>query len=103
MILRRIEPMSLAKIYAVVSAVLMFAFSLPAACVMSMVGTMGSEYGGTGEFGAGLGLFVVILYPLFGLIFGFIGGFLWAWIYNLVADRIGGVELEFDEDYLDRV
>ena len=99
MILRRIDPMSLAKVYAVVVAVMMLVFALPAGCMMSMVGSLTGE--GAGAFGAGMGFFLLILYPLFGLILGFISGFLVAWVYNLVAERIGGVELEFDEGYLD--
>ncbi len=100
MILRRIDPLSAAKVYAVVLAVMMFVFALPAGCMMSMVGSITGEVG-AGAFGAGMGFFLLILYPLFGLILGFISGFLMAWIYNLVAERIGGVELEFDEGYLD--
>ena len=101
MILRRIDPLSAAKMYAVISAVLMFVFAIPAGCLGAMVGSLGSEYGDTGGLGAGLGFFLLVLYPIMGLIFGFIGGFLMAWVYNLVADRIGGVELEFDQGYLD--
>ena len=101
MILRRIEPVSAAKMYAVITALMMFLFALPMGCVMSMVGSLGSEYGDAGALGTGFGLFMIVLYPILGLIFGFIGGFLMAWIYNLVADRIGGVELEFDQEYLD--
>lgn len=100
MVLRRIDPMSLAKVYAVIVAVMMFIFALPAGCMMSMVGSLTGEYGG-GTFGAGMGFILLILYPLFGLILGFISGFLMGWIYNLVAERIGGVELEFDDEVLD--
>ena len=100
MILRRIDPLSAAKMYAVISAVVLFVFALPMGCITSMVGSLGSEYGDAGGFGAGLGFFMLILYPILGLIVGFISGFLMAWVYNLVADRIGGVELEFDQGYL---
>lgn len=100
MILRRIDPMSLAKVQAVVYGILLFALAVPSACFGAMVGSLGSEYGGD-AFGAGFGLALIIVYPILGVIFGFIGGLLTAWIYNLVADRIGGVQLEFDQDYLD--
>lgn len=100
MILRRIDPLSFAKVYGVVVAAVAFVFSLPAGCMVSMFGSLSSEYGGS-EFGAGLGLFMLIVYPIMGLIFGFIGGFVMAWVYNLVAGRIGGIELEFEESYLD--
>ncbi len=102
MILRRIDPLSFAKVYGVVAAAVAFVFSLPAGCVMTMVGSLSDELGGTG-FGSSLGLFMIILYPLLGLVAGFIGGFIMAWVYNLVAGRIGGVELEFEEDDLDNL
>ena len=94
-VLRRIEPLSLAKIYAVVTGALMLVFALPAGCVMALAGgAMGDEFGG---FGVGAGLAIMILYPVFGVVGGFIVGWLYGFVYNLVADRIGGVEIEFDE------
>ena len=94
-VLRRVEPVSLAKIYAVITGALMLVFALPAGCVLLVAGgAAGDEFGG---FGAGLGLVVMLLYPVFGVVFGFIVGWLYGFIYNLVADRIGGVEIELDE------
>ena len=92
--LRRVDPVSLAKVYAVVTGALMLVFALPAGCILAIAGGASDELGG---LGAGIGLFMVVLYPLFGVVFGFIAGWLYAFIYNLVADRIGGVELEFDD------
>ena len=92
-ILRRIEPVSLAKVYAVVTGALMLLFALPAGCVLALVGSTSDELGG---FGAGFGVIVIVLYPVFGAVMGFVIGWLYGVIYNLVADRVGGVELEFD-------
>lgn len=90
--LRRIDPASLAKIYAVVYGLLMLVVALPAGCMVALFGSTG-ELGG---LGAGIGLAAVILYPVFGALAGFVGGLLTAFAYNLVADRIGGVQLEMD-------
>ncbi|MEM1116088.1 MAG: hypothetical protein AAF845_08355 [Bacteroidota bacterium] len=96
-ILRRIEPVSLAKVYAVVTGSLMLVFALPAGCGLALFGSMSGEMGGVGAgFGAGIGLVVALLYPIFGAVFGFIAGWLYGFVYNLVADRVGGVELELD-------
>ena len=92
-VLRRVDPTSLAKIYAAVTGALALLFALPAGCAMSMMGGIADEAG----FGAGMGLFIIVLYPVFGVIFGFIIGWLYAFVYNLVADRIGGVEIELDD------
>ena len=91
--LRRIEPVSLAKIYAVITGAVMLLFAVPAGCFMLVLGGTTSEFG---AMGAGVGLVMMILYPLMGIIFGFIIGWIYGFVYNLVADRIGGVEIELD-------
>ena len=93
-VVRRIEPTSLAKIYAAVTGALALVFALPAGCVLSIVGGTNDELGG---LGAGLGLFVIVLYPIVGVVMGFVLGWLYAFVYNLVADRVGGVEVELDD------
>lgn len=101
MILRRIEPMSLAKVYAVIYAVIGLLFGLPMACLSAMMGSMvgSSDYGDAGAAFGGFGLASIIVIPLFAAVAGFIGGLVTAFIYNLVADRVGGVELEFEGDF----
>lgn len=96
-VLRRVDPVSLAKVYAVVTGALLLVFALPAGCAVALFGSASDELGG---IGAGVGLFLIVLYPILGAVFGFIVGWLYAVVYNVVADRVGGVELEF-EDYGD--
>lgn len=99
--LRRIEPVSLAKIYAVVTGALLLAVAIPAGCGLAV---FGSAIGESSGMGIGLiGLLVVFLYPIIGAVMGFVAGFLYAAVYNIVADRMGGVELEFDEPLTDGV
>ncbi len=92
MVLTRIEPMSLAKVSAVIYGVMMLLFALPYGCILSAVG---DQFGGSG-LGAGLGLGLIISMPIAGAIGGFIGGLITAFIYNLVAGWVGGVEIEVD-------
>lgn len=42
-------------------------------------------------------LIMVIVMPLIYIVMGFIGGIIGAFIYNLVAGWIGGIEIEYDE------
>lgn len=99
--LRRIEPISLAKIYAVVTGALLLAIAVPAGCGVAV---FGGAMGDASGVGVGLiGLMVALLYPVIGAGMGFVAGFLYAAVYNLVADRMGGVELEFDEPLGDGV
>ncbi len=47
--------------------------------------------------GAGLGVLVIIILPIYFGIIGFIFGAIGAFLYNLIAGKVGGVELEFDQ------
>ena len=96
MVLKRIDPISFAKLYAVVMALVAFVFLLLYALfIMSFAGMMGGD---AGAIGAGLAIGMVIIGPIACAIMYFLIGLLMAWLYNLVAGRIGGVEVEF-EDY----
>jgi hypothetical protein len=69
----------LAVMYALMGLIL-----LPILLVATMVGEDGPG------IGLGLALFLPVLYGIFGYIFVAIG----CWLYNLVASRLGGIELE---------
>lgn len=96
MVLTRIEPMSMAKIYAVLGALYGLLIGIPFACVASMVGSQLSQFGDGGAAAGGIGLAAIIIYPIGGAVGGFIGGLISAFVYNLVAGWVGGVEMEFD-------
>jgi hypothetical protein len=97
MILRRIAPLSLARILGLIYAILgilaggLFAlFSLFGAAIGAA-----NESGGafiSGLFGIGAIFFMPVLYG----VMGFIGGLLVAWLYNLVAPAVGGIELTLE-------
>jgi hypothetical protein len=72
-----------------VAAALYFVISIPFLAIMA-VGMMFSN-----APGMGIGMLVVfpLLYALFGFIFTLIG----AWVYNLVASKIGGIEFTTKE------
>ena len=93
MVMRRIDPMSFAKLYAVVMALIVFVVCIIYALfIFSFAGMMG-EVG----IGAGVAFAMVIFGPILCAVFYFLIGLLIAWLYNVVAARIGGIELEFEE------
>ena len=95
MVLKRIDPMSYAKVYAVITALVVFVFCLIYAFfIIAFAGMMGEE---AGAIGAGIAIVVVIVAPIAYGILVFLLGLLMAWLYNVVAARIGGIELEFEE------
>ena len=93
MVLSRIEPMSFAKIYGAIGAMLGLVIGvLYAFFAMAFSSMLGGE-----SIGGALALGMVIGFPILYGVLAFVGGLLMAWLYNVVAARIGGVELEFDE------
>lgn len=81
----RVSPLQSAK----VMAALYFVFSIPLALIM-MLASMASPQPGPG-------LFMLILMPVMYVVIGFLFTLLGAWVYNLVAARIGGFEFETAE------
>jgi hypothetical protein len=91
MIIKRIGPLSCAKLsgllYAAIGLLIGGVFSLAA-----MAGAFASETAGAAGFGAIIGVGAVIVFPfLYGLM-GFVGTLIAAWLYNVAAGIVGGVE-----------
>ena len=95
MVLKRIDPMSYAKVYAAITVLVVFVICLIYALfIFAFSGMMGGE---AGAIGAGFAIAMVIFGPLIYGVIVFIFGLLTAWLYNLIAARIGGIELELEE------
>ena len=100
MVLKRIGPMSCAKIY----GVLCVAIGLFVGIIFAVVTWMTSQLFGpgmeSGDVGGGFGFIfgagAIIALPILYGIVGFILGYLSAVIYNWIANFIGGIELEFE-------
>lgn len=96
MTIKRVEPVSLAKIFGIVNAIgglLAGAFfaamaSLGTGMHRAMPGPGGGLFGGT--FGAGA---IVVLPILYGIL-GFIGGLIGGALYNWIAGFAGGIVIE---------
>lgn len=93
MVLKRIGPISCAKI----SGVLYGLIGLIVGLIFSLVALVGAAIGGSGS-SALFGIGAVIILPIFYGGLGFVGGALTAWLYNLIASRIGGLEVEFEDN-----
>lgn len=63
--------------------------------LIALVGSaLGSSSSQSGMIGAVVGIAAIIVFPILYGIIGFLGGLITAWLYNLVAGMIGGIELE---------
>ena len=94
MIINRVGPLSVAKLsaflYAIIGLILGGVFSL-----VAMVGGFSSDNASTAGM-AVMGVGAVIVFPiLYGLI-GFVGSLLMAWLYNVTAGMIGGIEVDME-------
>ena len=91
--LRRIAPVSLGKILGVMYALMGLIF-LPFFALASLFAVHAPGHDAAPMMG--LSLVFALLMPIFYGVAGFIFGVLSAWVYNLLAGWIGGIELEIE-------
>jgi hypothetical protein len=94
--LKTIAPLQLGKMLAVIYGLLALVIA-PFFVLFSVIGAAAGARGAGGAaaslgFGIGMAIAMPVLYAFFGFIGGVLGGF----VYNLVAKWIGGIEVEFD-------
>jgi hypothetical protein len=96
--IKKFDVLSVAKIYGLSMAIAGLLIGLLFGFIMSMVGMIAGSMHENPFFGsgltAGLGILPVIFLPVFYGALGFIFGALGAFIYNLLARWVGGIEVE---------
>ena len=93
MVIRRIGPLSLAKVSGVVYALMGFIFGIIFSLVSMVGGAMMPRENG-GMMGMIFGVGAIIALPIFYGILGFVMSFIGAVLYNVVAGWVGGIEIE---------
>jgi hypothetical protein len=89
--LRRIGVLSAAKMYGVITAI----FGLFIGAMFSLFSLVGGAMAGAeGAWAMIFGVGAIIIVPIFYGLIGFVSGGLMAWIYNMAAGVMGGVEIE---------
>lgn len=91
--LKKIGVISLAKLQAVLAGCI----GLITGIIYAGMGVRLGALTGSMGLGAGLGFLSIVAFPIAYAIIGFIGGAIGALLYNLIAERIGGVEMEFEQ------
>jgi hypothetical protein len=93
MIIKRVGPLSFARLsgtlYAMLGLVLGGIFSL-----IALAGGFASETAGAAGFGAIIGVGAVIVFPILYGLMGFIATLIGAWLYNIAAGVVGGLEVD---------
>jgi hypothetical protein len=98
---RKIDLMSAGKVSAAIHAILGFLAGLIFASVvggllvwMPVVVPATSQIVNVGVVSGAAGLSAIVIFPIVGAILGFLWGVIAAFLYNIVAERIGGIEVE---------
>lgn len=92
-VLKKIGVMSLAKILGALYALIGFIIGFFMFLILGVFGgALGLGQGGGAVMGAGI--FMWVFYTILFAACGFIGGAIQAFLYNLLAEKIGGVEVE---------
>ena len=93
MIIKRVGPVSCAKVsgflYALIGLIVGAILSL-----VAMAGGFASETAGAAGLGAIIGVGAVIVLPIMYGLMGFVATLIAAWLYNLAAGFVGGVEVD---------
>ena len=93
MTIKRIVPLSLAKIAGTLYAIMGLIFG----CIVSLIAVAGgfsSDESAFAGFGAMVGAGAIIILPIFYGALGFVVTLIGAWIYNVLAGVVGGIELD---------
>lgn len=94
MIIKRIDALSAGKISGIIAAAIGLIAGLLFLLFGSMIAGLASQQEGSGLLAMGGGIAGVILLPILYGVFGFIGGVIQAFIYNLAARFVGGLRIE---------
>ena len=94
MTITRVGPLSVAK----VAGLLYVVIGLIAGCLVSLVALAGgfaaSDAEGRRDPGALFGVGAIIFLPIFYGVLGFIGSLIMAWLFNVAAGIVGGIEVD---------
>lgn len=95
--IEKIGVSSAAKIYGLTLGILGFVIGIFYAILLTAFsGLLGNSFPISGT--SGIGIIMVIVFPILYGIIGFIIGALGAFIYNFVASKIGGLEIELSNE-----
>ena len=96
MVVKRVDPLSFAKITGVLYALMGLCFGAIFSLVSMVGAAVSPRLSGGGGFGFFLGIGAVIALPIFYGVIGFIFSLIGAALYNLVAGWVGGVAMEIE-------
>lgn len=96
MVIRRVSPLSVAKIAGILYAIMGFVFGAILTLITTVMSSALSSAAGSGQnpFGMLFGAAAIVTLPIFYGVLGFIMTLIMAALYNLVAGWVGGIEID---------
>ncbi len=89
-VIKKLGVLSVAKIQGIIMAFVGLLYGI----LYTIFGNLSDALTEAGMVGTGLGFVGIIILPVFYGVFGFIGGAIMAFLYNIAAEKIGGIEIE---------
>jgi hypothetical protein len=93
MIIKRIGPVSCAKITGTLYLILGLFFGAIVSLI-ALIGGFASDSSGAGGMGAIMGVGAIIVFPIMYGCIGFVATLIGAWLYNVLAGMVGGIEMD---------
>lgn len=93
MVIKSVRPISVAKLAGFLYAALGFLIGAVLS-LAAMAGAFASDSEGGAMFGAVFGVGAIVLLPLLYGCLGFVFTLIGAWLYNVAAGFVGGIEVE---------
>lgn len=93
MVIKRVGPVSCAKIVGTLYAILGLLFG-GVVSLVAVAGGFGSNTSDAGAIGAIIGAGSIVVFPICYGAIGFVASLIGAWLYNFLAGMVGGIELE---------
>ncbi len=96
-VLKKLGVWSVAKLQAILMAIMGFFLGIFFVLITAMGGTSSTVATPETTMFQVAGYFSIIILPIFYGIIGLVTGAIGAWLYNLIAKWVGGIEMEFSE------
>ena len=93
--IKKLDILSVAKIYAIIGAIIGFVIGIiTAIVVISGGGIFMMGLGTMSGLAIAIGVLSIIIMPIIYGIIGFLVGLIFSWLYNVIAERIGGIKFQ---------
>lgn len=93
---KRVGPWSTAKVFGAMNAAMGLIFGALFACIALVGGSLARGDSEAAGFGALFGVGSIVLLPLMYGVLGVVFGALSAWLYNVFAAMVGGIEVQLE-------